>query len=134
MNSKKTPTRIKIFISLIASLALVTFVTPKVFIADSTQINPGFLVQLKIIPYTAYAYLRYPVNAEQRTSLIDTAGIQTVKSEEDIEYRPIAGGIYAAENPETGETVVKIEAGTELEVKTIKTDDGSEIKVYVPIR
>lgn len=134
MNNKKTSTRIKVFLSLIASLAIVTYITPKAFLADSPKFNPGFLVQLKIIPYTTYAYIRYPTNEEERNNFIGTAGIQTVTAEQNTEYRPVSNGIYAAQNPETGETIVKIDAGTELEIKTIKTDDGGEIKVYVPIR
>lgn len=134
MNRKKTKTRIKIFVSLIASLAVVMYSTPKVFLADSPDLNPGFLAQLKIIPYTTYAYMRYPMNEEARNSLIGTAGMQTVTVDNSVEYRPVANGVYAAQDPETGETIVKLEGGTELEVKTIKTDNGGEIKVYVPIR
>ncbi len=134
MNSKKTLTRIKIFISLFASLLIVTFITPNMFIGETTAWNPGFLAQIKVIPYSIYAYIRYPVDANVRNNVIETSGMQTVNSKEKLEYSPVTNGVYAAQDPESGETIVKIDAGTELEVKTIKADDGKEIKVYVPIR
>lgn len=134
MNSKKTPTRIKIFVSLIFSLLVVTFITPRIFVGETTAFNPRFIAQLKTMPQTTLAFIRHPLDKETRDNVIETSQIQNAEVKSNIEYRPIASGIYAAEDPESGETIVKIDAGTELEVKVIKTDDGREIKVYVPIR
>ncbi len=134
MNSKKTPTRIKTFISLILSLLVVTFVTPKIFVGETTAFNPRFIAMLKNMPQSTLAYIRYPLDRETRENVIETSQIQTTEAKPDLQYNPIAAGVYAAQEPETGETIVKIDAGTELEVKTIKTDDGREIKIYVPIR
>lgn len=134
MNSKKTTTRIKIFFSLIASLLFVTYISPQMFVGNTTAFNPGFIARIKVIPYTALAYIRHPLNTEERANIIETSGVQTVNSDTDLNYTPISTGVYAAQHPTTGETIVKIDAGTEVEVKTIKTTDGREIKVYVPIR
>ena len=134
INKKRTPNRIKMLVSLVFAFLFVTFLTPRIFINDTTALNPSFLASIKRIPYSALAYIQNPFSKEERTNTIESSQIQQVEPSSDIQYTPLSKGVYAAEDPKSGSTVVKIEAGTEVEVYSITTNDGRELKVYVPLK
>lgn len=130
MNHKKTVTRLKIFASLLLALVIVSYGAPNIFIAGTTQLNQEFIAQIRSIPQIAYAYIQHPTNSDARTDQIETVQVQGVKDKEDLDYKPVDNGVYAAEDPVTNQRFIKIEKGTQLEKYEV-TINGQKVTVYV---
>jgi hypothetical protein len=138
MNKKKLSTRLKIFGSILVAYIVVIIGAPQVFIANSSKIRPDFIARMRAVPQNAYALARYPFNSEARQNAVETAHINdtgdnnTVKN--DLQYQSVAPGVYAAEDPANQERFIKIEKGTQIEVRYITLSDGRKVKVYVPVQ
>jgi len=136
INNLKTARRIKIVLTIIASFFLVSTTTPHIFVSNSPYVKDSFLVWLRLTPQRMYAYMRHPLDEEERIETIENAELQfaSYEEKEELNYTPIADGVYAAEDPETEERFIKIVEGTTVEVRTVIFSDGREIKVYIPIK
>lgn len=107
--------------------------SPRVFVANTPQVNSNFIAFFRYLPQRVYAMIQYPTDSEKQKSLIETAQIEQ-RNGGDLEYRPVISGVSAAEDPNTKETIVKIDAGTKLEVSTVTLDDGRQVKIYTPVQ
>lgn len=127
---KKT---LSIFTAIFLSFLMTKYISSEVFIADTPQINPQFIANLRAIPIRAIAYVRHPFNSQERASQIETAQIPQTQTPQGLVFSPVAKGVHAAEDPQTGKSYMKIEKGTKLQVYEIKMSDGQTVKVYVPV-
>lgn len=125
-------TKIKIFFSLFVALLLVKTLSPQIFIANTPQINPNFVVKLRQIPTSIIARIKNigqpaPVaeNNNKKNNLVDSQ----IK---DLNFIPVAKGIKAAEVPNSNIKYWQIEAGTKLKVITYQLSNGKQIKIYIP--
>lgn len=137
MNPKKTIKRLKIFGSILAAYMLVIIVSPQIFIADSSKIRPDFIARVRSIPQSTYALARYPFNKEARENAIETAQINNnpvTTESESLQYQPVAPGVFAAEDPASQERFIKVEKGTQIEIRYVTLSDGRRVKVYVPVQ
>lgn len=134
MNKLKIQSRIKIIAAILVALAVTTTVSPRLFVADSPQINTQFIADIRNIPSDFVAFLMNKPTEDTASALADLKQQQVENVPEGLTFAPIAKGVEAAEDPATGKTYTKIEAGTELEVFTVTLDDGREVKVYVPVQ
>jgi hypothetical protein len=130
MNNKKTSTRLKLFAALLLSLVIVNYGAPRVFIAGTTQVNQEFAAQIIAMPRVIYAYIQHPTDSDARTDEIETIHMPGVKGKDDLDYKSIDNGVYAAEDPATKERFVKIEKGTKLEKYEVIIN-GRKVTVYV---
>jgi len=133
MNPKKTKRRIGILVSMLAAFGLISIVTPRLFIADSPEINQQFIAELKYIPQDFIAMIRSPLNRSESQDEILTKQIPEVTHPEGIQLNPIAKGVYASERDASGKQYIKIDKGTKLEIREVTLSDGRTVKVYVPV-
>ena len=89
---------------------------------------------MKIIPYSLYAYIRFPINKNQQEKIKELANIQRLPKNSSLSYIPISKGVYAAQDPDNAAVHVKVESGTELEVRTITLNNGQTLKVFIPVK
>ncbi|OGK13912.1 hypothetical protein A3A93_06040 [Candidatus Roizmanbacteria bacterium RIFCSPLOWO2_01_FULL_38_12] len=134
MRNKKLLFRLKILSSLILSFLIVNFVAPQIFVRDTSAMKPKVQAVLKIVPYTMYAYIRYPFDSQARDKAIELAFMQQLPLNKDLSYRQISKGVYAAEDETTEMVHVKVESRTQLEAKTITLNNGQTLKIFVPIK
>lgn len=133
MNPLKLKKRIKTFVALGIALLLTATISPRLFIADSPQINTQFIAELRNAPADFVAFvMRRPTGAEA-TALAELEQSQVQNVPQGLTFAPVAQGVSAAEDPSTGERFVKVEAGTKLEVRQITLEDGRTVTVYVPV-
>ena len=134
MNNKQTLQRIKIFVSMAFSFLFIVYVAPQIFLNNTTAVKPRVLAQMKIIPYSLYAYIRFPINKNQQEKIKELANIQRLPKNSSLTYIPISKGVYAAQDPDNAAVHVKVESGTELEVRTIPLNNGQTLKVFIPVK
>ncbi len=131
MNNKKTIQRLKIFASLFLALVLVSYGSPYVFVAGSTQIKPEFIAQIQSSPLRFLGFIQKPTGSGTKDSE-ETELMNSYEDKKSLDYKPIRKGVYAAEDPVTKERFVKIDKGTKLEKRYV-TVDGQEVMIYVPV-
>lgn len=129
----KTKQYILIFISILGSFMLVQFTAPHVFLANSPQLHPLFIAGIVRAPQSALAFLRNPLNPQQRIGESETAQMPTANPPATLVFSPITSVVRAAEDPATGKRYVRIASGTEVVVHTVTLTDGRVVKVYVPV-
>lgn len=122
-----------IVVGIILAFTTTKYGAPQVFVANTPQLNPNLAGNLRAMPASIMAFIQNPTDSNMRNNIVQTAKIQQVSSVEDLHYTPIRTGVYAAERPETGETIVKVEKGVKLEVHEVHLSDGRVVKVYVPL-
>jgi hypothetical protein len=132
MNSLKLTQRLKIIGAMIFAFTVVMLGSPRVFVADTPQIQGEAIAFWQYLPQRVMAFVQHPSDGEKQQSIVETAQIKQVEKKE-LEYKPVMKGVSAAEDPETKEQIVKIDPGTKLEIRYITADDGSKIKVFVPV-
>lgn len=134
MNRLKLKQRIFILIAIAFSFGLTATVSPRLFIADSPQINPYFIAELSNIPADTIAFIRNIGLSSQDREIAELERRSVSESPADATFYQVAPGVQAAESPQDGETYIKVEAGTQLEVRSVTLDDGRRVKVYIPIQ
>lgn len=135
----KKPKRLKQRIGVVASIAFAfafaTMISPKIFVANSPEINKNFIADILNSPSNMIALLRGDKkpsnNIAQEVDLKNE--IPDVPQPEGVHYNQIVEGVYASEPDENGKSFIKIDRGTKLEKKTIMLDDGSTRTVYIPV-
>ena len=132
INNKKTKTRLKIFTALLLSLIIVSYGSPKIFVAGTTDIKDSVLAQMISTSIRLLGYLKYPIDSKAREQAVETALIKSYDEKKNLNYTPIGKGVSAAEDPVTKERFVKIEAGTAIDVYEVTFSNGQKVKVYVP--
>jgi len=133
MNPKKIKRRIGIVISIFAALILVATVSPRLFIANSPQINQQFIAELRYIPSDFIAMIQNPLQKTPSQDEMLTNQIPDVNHPEGIQLQQIAKGVYASEPDESGKRFIKIDKGTGLEIREVTLEDGRTVKVYIPV-
>jgi hypothetical protein len=125
--------RIMILVGMILAFGAVKYGSPQVFLANTPYLNPSIMSNVRSLPARVVAYIQNPTDSTARNNIVQTAKIQQVSSVEDLNYTPIRTGVYAAQRPETGETIVKLDKGVRLEVHEVSLSDGRVVKVYLPL-
>lgn len=116
--------------AIVISMGIVVGITPRIFLANSPDINPNFLADLGAIPGDFVALFRgQPSSKDERM----TAEIPRVTHPAGLSYEPLAKGVYASEPDQSGKRYIRIEEGTKLEKKVVTLDDGRTVTVYVPL-
>jgi hypothetical protein len=133
MNNLKTKQRIKILIALIFAFGIVGLGSPRVFVADTPQVQVEFIAFFRYMPERIYAFIQHPTDGDKQADLVEVAQIEQVEKKE-LDYKPVMSGVSAAEDPTTKEIIVKIDPGTKLEVRYITLDNGQVGRVYVPVK
>jgi len=134
MNPLKNKKRIKMFVALGFALLATTTISPRLFIANSPEINTQFIAEIQQIPNQMVAFIRREPDQLQEAAFATLQRDRVGEIPEGLTFAPIATGVSAAENQTTGETLIQIEAGTKLKVSTIELDDGRVVTVYTPIK
>lgn len=119
---------------MVFSFLLVAYAAPQIFLNNTAAVKPRVLAQIKIIPYSLYARIRFPFDKNQQEKITELASIQRLPKNPSLAYNPISKGVYAAEDPENAAVHVKVESGTELEVRTITLNNGQTLKVFIPVK
>ncbi|MDP4011746.1 MAG: hypothetical protein Q8P72_05995 [Candidatus Roizmanbacteria bacterium] len=133
MNPKKTKRRIGIVISIFTAFMLVSTVSPRLFIANSPQINRQFIAELRYIPSDLIAMVRNPLQKAPSQDEMLTNQIPNITHPQGIQLQQIAKGVYASEPDESGKRFIKIDKGTNLEIREVTLEDGRTVKVYIPV-
>lgn len=130
MNRKKLKQRLFTLLGIVGALVLTVGVAPRIFIADTPQIDPQVLANLGRMPSDFVAFV-----TGNNTSVDEPmiASIEETDVPEGASFEPFAKGVYAAEDPATGQSYVKFEAGTELQVYEVQLEDGRMVTIYVPV-
>lgn len=130
MNRKKIKQRIYTILGIFGALMLTVGIAPRIFIADTPQIDPQALANIGRMPSDFIAFV---TGNSIGTADPVIADIEQIDAPEGTTFSPIAKGVYAAEDPATGQSYVKFEAGTELQVYEVQLDDGRMVSIYVPV-
>ena len=91
------------------------------------------MASIRKSPVAVFAYIANINEGATLKDHLETAKIPRANPPPGLNFLPIAKGVYAAEDPESGKRFVKIEKGTKLQINTVTLPDGSTTKVYVPI-
>jgi len=116
------------------AFGITTTISPRLFIADSPEINPQFVAELGNIPSDTIAFIRNIGASPEDRAVAELERKSIPGTPVDAEFYSVAPGIQAAESAQEGESYIKVEAGTKLEVRTITLDDGRRVKVYIPVQ
>ncbi len=134
IKTKKLFHTLKILSALALSFLIVSFIAPYIFVDNTAIVKPRIQAALRFVPYAVYAYVRHPLNQEERTKIIELAHLQQLPVNTDLSYQPVAKGVHAAEDPITNTVHVRVDKGTQIEVKTITFSDGQTLKIFVPVK
>ena len=130
---KRFKQRIGLAVGILIAFTLTKSVAPRMFVADSPQINGQFIAELRYIPSDFIAFVKNPFKKEESFDEVMTAQIPRVEHPPGTAYQPIAKGVYASEPDGTGKRFIKIDKGTKLEIRDVTLDDGRTVQVYVPV-
>ncbi len=154
--------------SLLMAFVTALVLNNTVFYANSPNINPQFIVNLKSIPNTVINIPNrmialipnlqtiFPTQAPvpstnqgteqmnkenmaftQPTKVVQPTAAPQPTAIPTSEYKPITTGVYAAEDPVTKVTRIRIDAGVKVEEKTLTytQSDGTQttIKLLIPV-
>lgn len=109
------------------------FISGSLFIDNSPQFNARIFDTIRTSPGTLFTSLPHLFQPKQTLDETMTAEIPKSAHPEGSTYTPIAKGVYATEPDANGDRFIKIEKGTRLRTEEITLDDGSRVKVYVPL-
>ncbi len=116
-----TKTRIKILIVVLVSFVVVKTVSPQIFLADSSKINPEFITKLQNAPGKMIAGIIGLFNKNN-----DFANVKIVTPPDDAVFKSISKGVSAAEDPTTGQTLIQVQAGTKYRIVGTVIINGKE--------
>lgn len=134
MNKLKLKHRLFMLLAIVISLGLTTTVSPRLFIADSPEVNTQFIAELRNIPSDSIAFIRNIGASPADREIAELEQKSIPGTPVDAEFQTIAPGVHAAESAQEGESYIKVDAGTKLEVRTVTLDDGRRVKVYIPVQ
>ncbi len=116
-----TKTRIKILLVILVSFFVVRYGSPQVFFADTPKLNGDNIASLPIQMLVAIRNLNPFANQT------DTfANSESVTPSANVIFKSISKGVYAGEDPTTGKSYLKIEAGTKYQIVGTVTINGKE--------
>lgn len=130
---------VKILIVIIISYVLIKIFTPVIFLANTPLVNPEFITKLKNTPQTIVQipgkmlaslnslnpFNRNP-SVPSSTPSDQLASANQVTPPPNIIMKSISKGVYAGKDPATGQSYIKIEAGTKYRVTGTVIIDGKE--------
>ena len=116
-----TKLRIKILLVILVSFLVVKTGTSQLFLADSPRINTEFISSLKNAPGNLIAGITGLFNRNK-----DFADVKSVTPPENVVFKSISKGVYAGEDPTTGKSYLKVEAGTKYRIVGTVTINGKE--------
>lgn len=139
-----TKNRIKIVIVLLLTFVSVKTISPNVFLADSPRINPLFIAKILNTPRNIAAmpgkflsslstFKLFNVDFSNNTtsgnmtSLSDqnrTAQARFISPPAGLIFKSISKNVSAAEDPDSGNKYIKVEAGTKYKIIGYITLDG----------
>lgn len=131
MNPLKNKKRLKTITALLIALLTTTTLSPRLFVADSPQINTQFIAELRNAPQDFVAFLRREPEAGKVDAVAQLDETRAGNVPEGLQFYPMAPGVQAAEDPSNGGKYVTVEAGTELTAYTITLEDGRVVTVYL---
>lgn len=141
MNINKLKQRIIIIFAIGLSFFLTNYFAPRVFLSGSPDINTEYIAQIRNLPANTLASLRNIANPQDSNDFQQSENaraefekLAVKEAPSGLSFAPIAQGVQASEPTEDGKVFYKIEAGTQLEVRSVTLDDGREVKVYIPIK
>lgn len=135
-----TKTRIKILLIFLISFLAVKTMVPQIFLADSPQINPEFIARLQNAPaeigqmpgkmLASIGKGLSNLNPFKVKPQVPTAGqlaaVKTTTPQSNVLFKLISKGIWAAEDSQTGQKYIKIEAGTKYRIVGTVTINGKQ--------
>lgn len=116
-----TKTRIKILLIVLVSFLVVKTGTSQLFIADSPRINPEFIARLKNAPQELAANLN---PFKKKDDMF--ADVKSVTPPDNVIFKSISKGVSAAEDPKTGKSYIRVEAGTKYRIVGTVVINGKE--------
>lgn len=164
-----SPKRIKIATSLLIAFVAALTLNNTVFYANSPNINPLFIANLKSIPSSIVSapnrmiaaannlifppltnensgtgqmsqqnvIFPQPTQVSQPLVTVQPTAVPQPTVVPSDNYKLITTGVYAAEDPVTKTTTIKIDAGVKVEEKTLTytQSDGTKttIKLLIPV-
>jgi hypothetical protein len=135
--------QLKIIFILVLSFVVSFIINKTVFLSNTPRINPKFARSIKNLPTTSKAFFAQlnqfftPKNINNTNSEKFFSELPKVNVPKSINYKLVSKGVYAAEDKKSNIKYLKIEKGTQIEVREyrIKLKNGQDkiIKVLVPI-
>ena len=132
-----TKTRIKIVLVLLFTFFSVKLITPNLFIANSPRINPLFITgiinapkEIALLPgkfLSSLSNIRFNLFNNETNIKVDPEIIAKVKQvipPPNAVFKYVSKGVSAAEDPQTGEKYIRIEAGTKYKIIGYITING----------
>lgn len=120
-------TRIKIILIFLISFIAITTVSPQIFLADSPVINPDFIARLQNYPAELASVPGQLIAGLNPFGQKDQfADVKQVTPPPNVVFKAISKGVYAGEDPQTGKTYLKVEAGTKYRIAGTVTINGKE--------
>ncbi len=118
---------------------LIRGISPRIFFADSPEINPALIANLRALPETIQSLPQKllaklnPFNLLHRPDSIDSwtpvyvANVENITPVPGLLYKTIIKGVRAAVNPETGQKIIEVEAGTKYQITGYTTINGVKV-------
>jgi hypothetical protein len=139
MNNPINKQRIKIIASIIGSLGLAYVLSAFVFLPNNPRLKPIFIDQIANLPQTIASLpnkFKPTINNVPLDENTQKEYAQRGKLYDSLKdkFQPVAKGVYAAEDPASKTTVVKINDDLTLEKKQVTRADGTTITIYAPVK
>ena len=141
-----TKNRIKIVLVLLFTYVSIKLVSPNIFLANSPKINHLFIVKIINTPKniaampgkflsSLSAFRLFNISSPIDTPSVNTASqngqnriakMKFVSPPPELIFNAISKNVSAAEDPETGNKYIKVEAGTKYKIVGYITIDGMQ--------
>ena len=119
--------RIKILIVVLISFFAVKTIAPQMFLADTPFVSPDFITRLKNYPAElASVPGRLIAGLNPFGKKDEFPDVKIVTPPPNVIFRSISKGVYAGEDPTTGQKYIKVEAGTKYRIVGTVTINGKE--------
>ena len=128
-----TNNRIKIIFILLLTFFSVKIIAPNLFLADSPKINPIFIAKilntpkaLALLPSKILSSLSNFNLFKNRESSNTFVNVRQVTPPANVIFQSISTGVSAAEDLQTGEKYIKVQAGTKYRIVGEITINGKK--------
>lgn len=119
-------TKIKILLVVLISFFIVKYGSPQVFLANTPKLNKDNIIQLPSKMLASIASLN-PFGKQNKSNVNDIfANTKPVNVPNSVVFKSISKGVYAGEDPKTGKSYLKIEAGAKYKITGTITINGKE--------
>lgn len=135
-NSIINKQRIKIFLIILVTFIAVNKFTDTVFLANTPRISPVFITSIYNLPSTviempgktlaSIGNLFKKKNNNSNNNGSQIAKTTIITPAPNIFFQTISTGVSAAEDPQTGQTLIQIQAGAKYKIVGTVTIDGKE--------